>query len=575
MKIKFPSTPSARTVLFLWLVGWQPMGCESEIGTGVKEVKESLSPRFTGPLLFEECTEAAGLEFRHQVAVSGNWLPPEIMGSGCAVFDAEGDGDLDLYLTNSGRTRGDGAADRLFLRGDDGRYTAAQDSAVPAQTGYGMGVAAGDLDNDGDLDLYIGNWGRDALLWNRGDGTFEDGTMKAGLELEDWTVSVAFFDYDVDGLLDIYAVHYVKVDPSKKCSRRDGHPDYCGPTTYEGLSDALYRNRGGGVFEDVSERVGLKTEALNGLGVIVNDFNLDGWLDVFVANDGERNNLWINREGKDFVDEAIAMGVAFNAEGSVEASMGVALGDVNLDGTIDLFMTHLSGETNTLYLRATPYSFVDSTVAGGLHGPSLRHTGFGTAFFDFDNDGDEDLAVANGRVTVPVKPSGAPLDAQFHEFAEPNQLFLNDGSGRFSEVSARGGAYHEVLEVSRGLVVCDLDRDGDLDMLVTNCSGPARLYENVVGQKKNWIALQTLDERLNREVFGARVEVHAGGRVLRRTSGSTSSYLSSWVDALHFGLGEAEKIDRVEVVWPGGQREIFPGGAVNLRRTLVRGRGGG
>jgi len=580
MTIRFPFRPSAATVLFLLLVGCQPMGCESnrsdtpstlgtEIEGAVKREKEALPP------LFKETTEAAGLDFRHQVEVSGKWLPPEIMGSGCAIFDADGDGDLDLYLANAGRARGDGAADRLLLRGDDGRYKPAPDSDALSQTGYGMGVAAGDLDNDGDVDLYVGNWGRDALLLNRGDGTFQDGTAKAGLEREEWTASVACFDYDLDGLLDIYAVHYIEVDPAKRCSRRDGHPDYCSPTAYEGLSDALYRNRGGGVFEDVSERVGLNTEALNGLGVIVHDFNDDGWLDVFIANDGERNNLWINREGKTFFDDAIPMGVAFNAEGMTEGSMGVALGDVNLDGSIDLFMTHLTGETNTLYLRESEYSFVDSTTSSGLHSASLRYTGFGTAFCDIDNDGDEDVAVVNGRVNVPVAPSGAPLDAQFHEFAEPNQLFLNDGTGMFSEASVRGGAYHEALEVSRGLAVCDLDRDGDLDMVVTNCAGQARIYENVAGQEKNWIAIHTRAEKLNREVFGARVEVHVGGRVLRRTSGSTSSYLCSWLDGLHFGLGDAEKVDRIEVVWPGGQRETFPGGPVNLRRTLLRGRGGG
>jgi len=563
-------------ILSLLLVSCQPMGCESNRSdNAVEVVKESPSPRVEGPALFKDGTQAAGLDFRHQVEVSGNWLPPEIMGSGCAIFDADGDGDLDLYLVNAGRTRGDGAADRLFLRGDDGRYKAAPDSAALSLTGYGMGVATGDLDNDGDLDLYVGNWGRDALLLNRGDGTFEDGTAKAGLELDEWTASVAFLDYDLDGLLDIYAVHYVKLDLSIQCSRRDGHRDYCSPKSYEGRSDALFRNRGDGVFEDVSESVGLRTEALNGLGVVVNDFNDDGWLDVYIANDGERNNLWINREGKAFVDDAITMGVAFNSEGTAEASMGVTLGDVNLDGAVDLFMTHLTGESNTLYVRQGPHSFIDGTFSSGLHGASLRYTGFGTALFDFDNDGDEDIALVNGRVNVPVEPLGASPDALLYEFAEPNQLFVNDGRGTFSEASARGGTYHEALEVSRGLAVCDLDGDGDLDMLVTNCAGAARIYENVAGQEKNWIAIQAFDEKLKREVFGARVEVRVDGRVLRRTSGSTSSYLCSWVDALHFGLGDAKKVDRVDVVWPGGQRETFAGGAVNLRRTLVRGQGKG
>ena len=538
--------------------------------------KRDAAPVWSGPPLFVDVTDDARLDVRHRVTASGRFVLPEIMGSGLAVFDADGDDDLDILFLDAGETRRKGATNRLFLRGKDGHYTEAPARDGLARADYSMGAAVGDLDNDGDLDVYIGNWGRDTLLLNRGDGTFEDATDRARLSGDAWTTSVALLDFDRDGFLDIYVVRYVDMIDGIDCSAADGRDEYCSPNAFNGVSDALLRNRGNGTFEDVSRRIGLRSVAANGLGVIVDDFDDDGFPDVFVANDGEPNQLWINRDGKKFVDEGLGLGVAVNGAGKSEASMGVAVGDVDLDGDLDLFMTHLARESNTLYRREST-GFVDASYASGLHGPSLRFTGFGTAFFDYDNDGDDDLAVVNGRVTADASRLADVTDADpFAAYREPNQLFRNDGRGRFEDVSAgtANGGRNEA--VSRGLAAVDLDRDGDLDLVVTNCGGRARIYENrteATASGNHWLRVHARGAKDGRDAIGARIVVRAGKKSWRRTVGSSSSYLTSVADAVHYGLGAANVVDGIDVTWPDGSKETYAAPQIDTTIVLIHGMG--
>jgi enediyne biosynthesis protein E4 len=520
--------------------------------------------------LFREITETSGVDFRHHVTVAGKYAITELMGAGLAIFDANGDGRLDLYFVDSGETKGRGAPDRLFLRDESGRYRDATEGAGLDRRGFGTGVAAGDVDNDGDVDLYVGNWGGDGLYLNDGAGRFTDVTARAGIRGDAWTSAVAFVDYDLDGLLDIYVAHYLRYDPAKPCAQTSGRPDYCGPEAYEGVPSTLYRNRGDGAFEDVSRAAGIDSVSRHGLGVIVDDFDGDGWPDVYVANDGDANHLWINQKNGRFTDEALALGVAVSGSGASQASMGLALADVDADGSLDLFITNSVNESNILYLRAGPAYFRDATAESGLAAPSRAHTGFGTSLFDADHDGDHDLAVVNGRVARGEIDPAARLDAHWNEYAERNQFFLNDGRGRFAEEGA--GDLGARVEVGRGLGAADLDGDGDLDLVMTGVGTPARVFENV-RTGGHWLKVRVRDERLKRDAFGARVAVHAGGKKQLRVIGSAVSYFTSCVGPAHFGLGAATAFDRIEVVWPGGETETFPGGAAD--REVVVTRGGG
>ncbi|MAE76285.1 MAG: hypothetical protein CMJ85_05395 [Planctomycetes bacterium] len=530
----------------------------------------------TGSVLFSEVAHT-GVDHVHTVQLTGTYPLPEIMGAGCAVFDANGDGRLDLYFTDAGRVDSNkpptgGAPNRFYLRQADGSYRDATAESGLGDSGYGMGVAVGDIDNDGDLDVYVGNDGPDALYRNDGTGKFTNVTKTSGIVASEWTCSVAFLDHDNDGWLDIFVVNYVLHDPAQQCRTQSGRPSYCSPKVFPGLPDRLYRNKGDGTFEDISAQSGIAHVASNGLGVIVDDFNDDGWLDVLVANDGEANHLWINNKDRTFREDALIMGVAVNAHGAAEASMGVAAGDVDADGDVDLFMTHLLEETNTLYLRENN-TFVDGSLRSGLGKPSFAFTGFGTALFDIDHDGDLDLAIANGRVQPAHGAEDGPDDQVWQRFAEPNQLFLGDGRGTFADRSGTSGVFGQPSEVSRALATADLDADGDLDLVLTNCRGRVRIYDNVAPDKGHWLQVRAVDKALKREVFGAVVFVHAGGRVHRRTVSPQNSYLTSSASTTHFGLGAATRIERAEVRWPGGKLETFAVEAVDQVVTLTRGEG--
>lgn len=542
---------------------------------------------------FTDRAAGSGLDFFYYNGMSGEYYFVENLGGGVALFDYDNDGDLDVYFTQ-GHLLGKGKSwkdalfpppagypmtDRLFrndlqVKADGTRilhFTDVTRQAGIDARGYGMGVAAGDIDNDGDTDLFVTNWGRNQLWRNEGDGTFKDVTAPAGVDAPGWGVSAAFADYDRDGDLDLYVANYVHFDTekNKRCYGLNGAPDYCAPQQYKPMRDRLYRNRGDGTFEDVSEASGIAKQAKPGLGVIAADFNGDGWIDFYVANDGETNNLWINQRDGTFKDEAFLAGVAVNMEGAAEASMGVDAGDFDNDGDEDLFMTHLLGETNTLYVNDGQGWFEDRTLAIGLGAPSKGYTAFGTAWFDYDNDGWLDLIVANGDVRVmPI----LARQGDKYPLRQPNQLFHNVTGKRFEDVTKRAGKVFERSEVSRGVAVGDIDNDGDLDVVLVNSNGPARLLINELGNRAGWIGLRLLD-RHGRDAYGARIRVDLDrGPTLWRRVHSDGSYASAHSPRLLIGLGAA-KPKILTVTWPDGKQERWLNPTPGRWHTLHRGDG--
>jgi len=531
------------------------------------------------PAWFTEVTETTGVDFRHESGADGKLYMPEIMGGGVALLDADGDGDLDLYLVNQNRQLpGTAASDRdrnrFYLQQEDGTFVDRTGPSGLGHGGHGMGVAVGDLDNDSDLDIYVTNLGPDVLYLNRGDGTFADVSAAAGIDVGGWSTSATFLDFDHDGFLDLYVARYVEWQPTKQCSSASGSRDYCGPTAFPPARDVLLRNNGDGTFSDVSAAAGIRGSAAAGLGVVSDDFNDDGWPDLYIANDGYANFLWTNRGDGTFVDEAVVQGAAYNMRGVPEAGMGVVAADFDNDGLSDLFMTHLDRETNTLYRNlGAGRGFSDLTEVVGLGLDSWNRTGFGTVAFDAELDGDLDLFVANGRVKMGEPLKECSLGEPWDRLAETNLLYLNDGNGRFEDGSADAGELCRRVEVTRGVALGDLDSDGDLDLVLSNIHGQARLYRNDAPRAGRALAVRVVDPRLGRDAIGARVRVTADGRSQVRTITRGGGYLSSSPPIAHFGLAHAAVVERIEVRWPDGSDETFhPEAGPAL--LLVRGEGG-
>jgi hypothetical protein len=535
------------------------------------EDRGAVAPAAASGIVLVEITAETGLDVRHHAGPQDDYPMPAVMGGGAAVFDYDGDGDLDLYFVDygeSGSERSETGRDRLYRRGDDGRYADVTREAGLGDPGRGMGCAVGDVDNDGDLDLFVSNWGPDTLWRNDGDGTFTDVSEAAGIGDPGFGTSATFLDYDRDGLLDLFVARYVAFDPDLRCAQEGGRRDYCGPTQFEGLHDLLYHGEGGGRFRDASREAGIAAVADAGLGVVAADLDDDGWIDLYVANDADPNHLWINRRDGTFEERAMVLGAAFNEYGVAEAGMGVAAGDVDDDGDLDLFLTHLIGETNTLYRNVGVDGFEDATAASGLGPPGLPYTGFGTALVDLDNDGDLDTAVVNGGVKRRPEVLAQRAGAFWRHYAEPNLLFRNGGDGRFAALGHWGP-----VEVGRGLFPFDHDRDGDLDLLTTAIDGPARLHRVDGGEAAAWIEIRALDPALRREALGAKVTVHAAGRRWVRHAIPAGGYLTSGHGWIHLGLGDAAAVDRFEVRWPDGSEEAFDGARARQVVELRRGEG--
>ncbi len=518
--------------------------------------------------VFTDIASEVGLTVPHEPAVDSTYYMPESLGSGGGFLDYDNDGDLDIYLVN-GAWREAGARrveNRLFRQGPDGAFTDVTESSGLGDTGYGMGVAVGDIDNDGDVDVYVTNVEADALYRNESDGSFTNITSTAGIDNRSWGASAAFFDFDLDGFLDLYVTNYVRLDPSGACMDEAGRSEYCGPMAYPGVADVLYHNMGDGTFEDVSLAAGIAAGVSRGLGVVSADFDGNGLPDIYVANDSEPNHLWLNQGGGVFRDEAQRLGASVNELGRPEAGMGIALGDADGDGALDMYLTHLARESNTLYRNIGPAGFLDATARAGLHGPSLPYTGFGTAFLDYDHDGDIDLAVANGRVnrgSMLARRDGRP--SWWDPYSEPNSFYANQGDGTFRDVTDDLLAVSESIEVSRGLAVGDVDDDGDLDILIVNAGGNPRLLRND-SSDGHWVLIRVVDPELQRDAIGADLTLWAGGIARRAIVGPAYSYLSTNDPRVHFGLGEETAIDSLRILWPGGAATIHQ---VDIDRSVT------
>jgi hypothetical protein len=518
------------------------------------------------PAWFEDVTDSSGINFVHVRGQTRYWLP-EITGSGGAWIDYDRDGDLDLYLVQSGDLAApvdQQPGNVLYQNLGNGKFTDVTRRAGVGDRGYGMGAAVADYDGDGFDDLYVTNVGPNVLFRNNGNGTFQDVTESAGVGHTGWSTSAAFFDYDRDGDLDLFVTNYIHWSPATdlECYTSDNRRDYCTPESYHApLGDVLYRNRGDGTFEDVSTAAGLRTADGNGFGIAIADFNQDGRLDIYVANDGNPNQLWIQTPDGRFGDQGFATGCAVDAVGAAEAGMGVSAVDIENDGDLDLFVTNLVKETNTLYLNEEGL-FRDATAIAGLAASSLPFTGFGLGFADFDHDQELDLYIANGRVSL----AQAPIASE-DPFAEPDSVMRGVGGGRFEEVRPPGGTRPTLNENSRAALFGDYDADGDVDVLVTNNGGRARLLENRVASRGNWIRFNVLASD-GREATGAAVRIETAGKVQWRLVGRTFSYLASNDPVIHFGLGEATSADRVLVRWPNGTEQPFGSFAAGKTHTL-------
>lgn len=535
------------------------------------------SPRAHDAPYFVEITEQAGLGLTAEPWPAGTGLAPEIMGPGVALVDLDGDMDLDIIQLRQPRPgRHGGAGNRLFLLEADGRYRDATAGSGLADPGFAQGVVVGDVNGDGAPDVFFANYGPDALYLNRGDATFERAVAAEGWDEDVWSSSAAFCDYDADGDLDLYVTRYLRYDPDVACLTPTGAVGYCDPNVFDGLPDRLYRNDGTGRFTDVSTEAGLVLPQdgvrAKGLGVVCVDLTGDGRLDFYVANDGEANQLWVQRGDGTFADEAAQRGVAVNRHGKPEASMGIAVGDVTGNGRIDLLLTHLEGENNTLYGGSPGALYRDLTPRSGMAVHDLGLTGFGCALLDIDLDGDLDLVVVNGKVRRGSKPQGASTAGFWSHYAEPNQIYENDGSGVFTNVSARERPFSGWYGVSRGLAFGDIDADGDVDLVVSNADNSLRLYRNDAPRRgRHWLSVRPLSD--SGPAYGATVVVVAAGRRLLGVVPAGVSYMSHSGSSVPFGLGAVETIDRIEVRWPDGTTEWFPGGGADREVVVRRGRG--
>jgi hypothetical protein len=521
------------------------------------------------PAPFVDATAAAKIAFVHQSGASANKYMIESFGSGVAWIDYDNDGYSDLFFVNGAP----GTSNALYHNNHDGTFTdVTAQAGVAGSTGanaksYKTGVAVGDVDNDGWLDLYVTAFGPNILYRNTGKGTFVDATASAGVAgpATEWSTSTGFFDYDADGDLDLYVANYLsyRLTDNPYCGyQKPGYRMYCSPTMFDGTADRLYRNNGNGTFTDVSKAAGIANPAGKGLGVAFCDVDGDGRTDVYVANDQVRNFLYHNNGNGTFRDVAYGAGVGFDGNGKPQAGMGVDCGDVDGDARPELFVTNFEDELNTLYKNNGDGTFADVSSKAGLqsgYGP----LGFGTKLFDLDNDGDLDIIVANGHVIDNVQ-----LFRPTSRFAQKPLLYENAGGGRFRDITAQSGPALQIERVGRGLAVADYDNDGDLDVVMANQGQAPILLKNQGTPGASWITIRAKGKADNGFGLGARVEIQAGARRQIGEITNVASYLSANDIRAHFGLGAAKIIDRLTIRWPSGKTQTLTGVGVNQILTV-------
>lgn len=534
---------------------------------------------------FTESAQAAGIDFTHVNGATGKFYYPEILPPGVALFDFDNDGDLDVYLVqghsldgpnSSPALRGRLYRNDLEVRPDGTRslhFTDVTEQSGINAVGFGFGVATGDIDNDGFVDLYLTSFGGCQLYRNNGNGTFTDITASSGTANQPgFGVSAAFVDYDRDGLLDLYIgnnINYRGLDKETVCPNPAGARDYCPPQIYGGFRDRLYHNDGRGHFTDVSSKALIGLKPRPALGVSVADFDGDGWPDIYVADDGEDNLLWINQKNGTFRESALAAGAAVTGEGKAEASMGVDAGDFDNDGDEDLIMTELTGQGFNLYVNDGAAHFRDASALSGIGPTSTQFTGWGTSWFDFDNDGLLDTFSANGTIITLEGHEKVPFPYDQHRL-----LFRNLGNGRFEDVTAKAGASFAMSESGRGAAFGDIDNDGDVDILVGNDAGRARLLINNIGNRQHWIGLRMIGASVARDMLGTKVQVtRADGKSLWRRVRSDGSYASANDPRVLVGLGDSATPVHVQAVWPDGRREEWSDVSIDKWTTLKQGTG--
>lgn len=546
-------------------------------------------PARSSTIWFEEraeITEKLGVHY----ADPEQFEMPGIMGSGCALSDLNGDGLLDIVLVPGDPQLSEKSAApdgnmsgkcRVLVQKTGLTWHDASSDAGLVVDGTGMGCYFGDIDNDGDSDV-LTTGSRGIRLFRNDSSTekiqFTDTTPSSGLASSRWSTAACFFDYDRDGWLDLFVVNYVDYFPGSQCHDASGRLDYCGPQSFTGTSDFLFRNRGAagqpGTFENVTVAAGIARAVGKGLGVICSDMTGDRLADIYVANDMEPNFLWVQQSDGTFAEEAVLRGCAVDIQGRSQASMGTAFSDLDEDAQTDLFLTHLRGETNTWYRQLGMGVFLDETARTGLGETSRNYTGFGVVVADFDHDSHLDIAVANGRVMRAPILQADRASSRWGDYAESNLLWTGKGGGQF-ELTSADDPFQKVEEISRGLASGDVDGDGDVDLLISSVAAPARFFENRAAKAGHWLGVQVVDPRWNRDAIGAKVVVSFGGEARHREVMPNLGYLSSHDCRLHFGLGESAGYDSIQVYWPDETSgfEQFPGGPADQMIRLERGKG--
>ena len=537
------------------------------------------APLFAAPagpaFRFTDVTRASGIHFTHNTGAFGRKYLPETMGPGCAFLDYDADGWQDILLVNgmdwAANPRRKRTTLALYKNNRNGTFTDVTRAAGLDVEMFGLGVSVGDYNNDGFPDILITAMGQNRLFRNTGKGTFEDVTAKSGLGgREAFSTSAMWVDYDRDGLLDLFVCNYVRwsQDGDVFCSINGKEKSYCTPEAYRGSTCWLFRNRGEGTFEDVTAKAGLLDNSSKSLGVAAIDFDQDGWPDLFVANDTQPNKLYQNQRNGKFSEVALRAGVAFSEDGKARAGMGVDAADYDNSGLSSLVVTNFHNEMLGLYKGTKAGTFTDLATRSELGKATRGSLGFGCFFFDADLDGLLDLLIVNGHIddsVTRVRP-----DVQF---AQPPQLFLNTGGGRFRLGNGDAGAEFNQPKVGRGAAFGDFDNDGDLDVLLTTNGGPAFLYRNDQISGNRWIRFHLQGTKSNRDGIGAVVKVSNGGETATRMVKSGSSYLSQSEMPLTFGLGRRDLVERVTVQWPSGRAEEFKNLKANTAYRCVEGQG--